>query len=74
MLGEIPWSTKSGEEVEKLIAVYICKENPDAVRIRPSKGDHGIDLMNPSDPRKGVDVYQIKKICYKSRLQSEKTD
>ena len=63
MLGEIPWSTKSGEEVEKLIAVYICKENPDAVRIRPSKGDHGIDLMNPSDPRKGVDVYQIKKFA-----------
>lgn len=63
MLGEIPWSTKSGEEVEKLIAVYICKENPDAVRIRPSKGDHGIDLMNPSDPSKGVDVYQIKKFA-----------
>jgi len=63
MLGEIPWSTKSGEEVEKLIAVYICKENPDAVRIRPSKGDHGIDLMNPSNPSKSVDVYQIKKFA-----------
>lgn len=63
MIGEIPWSTKSGEEVEKLIAVYICKENPDAIRIRPSKGDHGIDLMDPSDPRKPVDVYQIKKFA-----------
>ena len=63
MIGEIPWSTKSGEEVEKLIAAYICKENPDAIRIRPSKGDHGIDLMDPSDPRKPVDVYQIKKFA-----------
>lgn len=77
MIGEIPWSTKSGEEVEKLIAVYICKENPDAIRIRPSKGDHGIDLMDPSDPRKPVNVYQIKKfarnLTYSQKKQIKKS-
>lgn len=59
MPGRIPWSTYSGEEVEKAIAAYICLENRRAVRIRPSQGDRGIDLI--SREAEGVTVYQVKK-------------
>lgn len=61
MTGRIPWSTYSGEEIEKAVATYIFLENQDAERIRPSQGDRGIDLMVRKDD--GVVVYQIKKFA-----------
>ncbi len=59
MTGRIPWSTYSGEEIETVIATYICLENPRAERIRPSQGDRGIDLVVRN--HEAVTVYQIKK-------------
>ena len=59
MSGRIPWSTYSGEEVEKVLATYICLENRNAERIRPSQGDRGIDLIVRKQD--GIIVYQIKK-------------
>lgn len=45
MPGRIPWERISGDEAETIIAVYVCRENPDAVKVRPSRGDGGIDLL-----------------------------
>lgn len=59
MSGRIPWSRYSGEEVEKALAAYICLENPRATRIRPSRGDRGIDLISRHNDE--IVVYQIKK-------------
>ena len=47
MPGRIPWERISGDEAETIIAVYVCRENPDAVKVRPSRGDGGIDLITP---------------------------
>ena len=59
MSGRIPWSRYSGEEVEKVLAAYICLENPRTTRIRPSRGDRGIDLISRHGD--ASIVYQIKK-------------
>lgn len=40
----IPWATMSGDEIETVVAVCLCKQFPDAQRIRPSRGDGGIDV------------------------------
>lgn len=58
----IAWETCSGEDVERAIATYICLEYPTAIRVRPSQGDGGIDvirLINDTD----VIIYQIKKFA-----------
>ena len=47
--GGIPWLRISGDEAETIIAVYVCRENPDAVKVRPSRGDGGIDLLCKRD-------------------------
>jgi hypothetical protein len=42
----------------------LYRENPRAVRVRPSQGDGGIDVLIPNEQRAGaVDVYQIKKFA-----------
>lgn len=63
MVAGINWHDLSGEKVERLIAVYICMKRPDAVAIRPSRGDKGMDLMCPGNMNEPVDIYQIKKFC-----------
>ncbi|GGI12530.1 hypothetical protein GCM10007377_01420 [Galliscardovia ingluviei] len=62
MPGRIPWERISGDDVETIIAVFICRENPEAMRIRPSRGDGGIDLLCKRDDG-SYDVYQVKKFA-----------
>ncbi|NMM93496.1 hypothetical protein [Bifidobacterium oedipodis] len=62
MPGRIPWERISGDDVETIIAVYVCRENPDAIRIRPSRGDGGVDLLNKREDG-SYDVYQVKKFA-----------
>ena len=62
MLAPIPWERHSGETVENVLATYICRLHPRAVRIRPSRGDHGIDLLEKHDDGT-VTVYQVKKFA-----------
>jgi len=40
--------------------MLLCLENPSAVRVRPSRGDGGIDVLAPSRDGLGVAVYQVK--------------
>ena len=58
----ISWETLSGEDVERAIATYICLEHPSSVRVRPSGGDGGIDVINTLKNGK-KSVYQIKKFA-----------
>lgn len=41
----VPWTTLDPNVCEDMIAVMVCRENPRTVRIRPSQGDGGIDLI-----------------------------
>lgn len=58
----IPWSELSGDIVERIMATYICLENPDCIHVRPSVGDAGIDVIRSLGDNK-IEVYQIKKFA-----------
>lgn len=45
MTGRIPWTRYSGEDVESVLATFISLEERDAIKVRPSRGDGGIDLI-----------------------------
>lgn len=62
MTGRIPWTRYSGEDVESVLATLISLEERDAIKIRPSRGDGGIDLIVYLDAET-VNVYQIKKFA-----------
>lgn len=62
MTGRIPWSRYSGEDVESVLATFISLEERNAIKIRPSRGDGGIDLIVYLDAET-VDIYQIKKFA-----------
>ncbi|MFF9818973.1 hypothetical protein [Streptomyces sp. NPDC014006] len=46
-MSRVEWTRLSGEEVEEVVAVLLSRRHPDCVRIRPSRGDGGIDLLLP---------------------------
>lgn len=62
MTGRIPWTRYSGEDVESVLATFISLEVRNAIKIRPSRGDGGIDLIVYLDAET-VDIYQIKKFA-----------
>ena len=63
-MGRVEWSALSGDEVETLLANLFYNRHERALRIRPSQGDYGIDLLLPvSDAVELWDVYQIKKFA-----------
>jgi len=57
-MARVEWSRHSGDDVEFVIAIMLSRENTNAQRIRPSRGDKGIDILVPVDD--GFDIYQIK--------------
>ena len=63
MVDPIPWGNLSGEDMETLLAVFICKQRPEANRVRPSSGDNGIDLQVKNGDGT-YDVYQVKKFAH----------
>ncbi|MBS1691212.1 MAG: hypothetical protein JST91_03205 [Actinobacteria bacterium] len=57
----VPWSELEPDHAETLLAVLLYNKHPRAVRVRPSRGDFGIDVLNPNpDAPEMFDVYQIK--------------
>ena len=44
-MSRVPWITLEPTQTETIIAVMLCRLNPSAVRIRPSQGDGGIDVI-----------------------------
>lgn len=57
-MSPVPWTTLDPNVCEDMIAIMMCRENPDIVRIRPSQGDGGIDLIRVTEA--GWVVDQIK--------------
>ncbi|MER7196709.1 hypothetical protein CG723_41070 [Streptomyces sp. CB01635] len=54
----VSWTTLEATQTENVVAVMLCREHPRAVRIRPSQGDGGIDVVEVTED--GWVVYQIK--------------
>jgi hypothetical protein len=56
-MARVEWTRISPDDVEYVSAVLLARENPRAQRIRPSRGDGGIDILVPTGVPSGVDVY-----------------
>lgn len=63
-MSRVPWTVLGGGEVETLLSNLIYNFSGQSLRIRPSRGDYGIDVIipAPSDPQMW-DVHQIKKFA-----------
>jgi hypothetical protein len=61
LMPRVEWSRYSGDDVEHLVAMLMCRENPNAERIRPSSGDGGIDVRVPVGT--GFEIYQVKRFA-----------
>ncbi|UPW04043.1 hypothetical protein M1C57_20865 [Rhodococcus pyridinivorans] len=61
-MSRVPWTRYDGGDVEAFAAMCICRERPTARRIRPSRGDGGIDIYVPLGDNR-VEVYQVKKFA-----------
>jgi hypothetical protein len=57
-MARVEWSRSAPEDVETLVAIMLHREFPQAVRIRPSQGDRGMDILVPEENT--AEVYQIK--------------
>lgn len=60
----IEWTVLEGGQTETVVANLLFHEYPRAIRVRPSIGDRGIDVLVPrNQPSGSFDVYQIKRFA-----------
>ena len=59
-MARVEWTRIEPGDIEQVVAILLCRENPSAVRPRPSRGDGGIDILVPLDSTGTVAVYQVK--------------
>ena len=57
----INWERESGDRIEEFVAAHILLKAGCGNQIRPSQGDHGIDVQIPTD--QGWEIYQIKRFA-----------
>lgn len=69
-MSRVEWTRRTPEEVESVIAFMLCREFPNAIRIRPSQGDGGIDIMVPTPS--GVTIYQVKSFAQNLTFSQKK--
>lgn len=62
MSGRVAWERYEGNDVEAVVAMMVNREHPNSVRITPSRGDGGVDILDPrTAPGNGDVVYQVKR-------------
>jgi hypothetical protein len=72
--GRVEWSELGGDEAETVLANLLYCERPSSTRVRPSRGDFGIDVLDPSKREAGkYDIYQIKRYA-KTLTASQKRE
>lgn len=64
-MARVEWTRQSGDEVETVVGMFLCSQFPNAVRVRASQGDGGIDIFVPGPAGWGKEraVWQIKRYC-----------
>lgn len=60
VVSRIPWTRYEGDDVEAFAALCLYRDHPTAVRIRPSRGDGGIDVYVHNNDS-SYDIYQVKR-------------
>lgn len=62
MQGRVAWDRYEGNNVEAVVAMMLNREHPNSVRITPSQGDGGVDILDRGAAAEGGDVvYQVKR-------------
>lgn len=56
----VPWVTIPADMIEQIVAVLLAQRDARAMRVRPSQGDGGLDVVVPANRAGYVDVYQVK--------------
>jgi hypothetical protein len=59
-MARVEWTRTEPGDIEQVVSMLLCRESPSATRVRPSRGDGGIDVLAPSSEGAGVAVYQVK--------------
>jgi hypothetical protein len=57
-MARVEWTRRTPDEIEAVLGIMLLREFPNGQRIRPARGDNGIDVYVPNDD--GWVVYQIK--------------
>ena len=69
----IAWERYEGNDIEAVVAMLINREHPNSVRITPSRGDGGVDILDRGAAADGGDVvYQVKR--YTKPLSANQQD
>jgi hypothetical protein len=58
-VSRIDWARRSGEEVETVTGILLCRRHSNAERVTPSQGDDGLDVILREDD--GWTIWQVKK-------------
>ena len=68
-MGSVEWTRLEGGQVEAVVAMFVNRAQPNSVRITPSRGDGGVDILDSGTGPDGSDVvYQVKR--YTDKLTS----
>ncbi len=57
-MARVEWTRRTPEEIEAVLGIMLCREYPNAQRVRPARGDNGIDVYVPLND--GRVVFQVK--------------
>lgn len=69
-MSRIEWTRQEGNDVEAMVAMLVNREHPNSIRITPSRGDGGVDILDRGAAPNGGDVvYQVKR--YSSPLTAK---
>jgi hypothetical protein len=63
LVAPVPWVTTPPDLIEQIVAVLLGNRNPEALRIRPSRGDGGLDVLVPAARPGYFDCYQVKRFA-----------
>ena len=73
VMTRVEWTRLDGDDVEAVVAMLVNREHPNSVRITPSRGDGGVDILDRRAAADGTDVvYQVKR--YTGPLSSRQMD
>ena len=59
---QLAWEVVAPDTLEQVVAVLVHREHPKAQRIRASRGDKGIDILDPVS-QDHEDIYQVKRFA-----------
>jgi hypothetical protein len=63
-MSRVEWTRLEGNDVEAVVAMFVNREQPNSVRITPSRGDGGVDILDRGAAADRSDVvHQVKSYC-----------